>query len=54
MSEFKYKFQMYKHLQVNTAKIYAEAKKAAEDIGIVGDLKGTIGLTEPYRAALRL
>ncbi len=45
MPEFKYKFQMYKHLQANTQKIYAEAKKAAEDLGIVGDLKGSIGLT---------
>jgi hypothetical protein len=43
--EFKYKFQMYKHLQANAQKIYAEAKKAAEDLGIVGDLKGNIGLT---------
>ena len=45
MPEFKYKFQMYKHLQANTQKIYSEAKKAAEDLGIVGDLKGNIGLT---------
>jgi len=45
MPQFKYKFQMYKHLQAQTQRIYAEAKKAAEDIGITGDLKGQIGLT---------
>ncbi|MGI6631514.1 MAG: hypothetical protein ACOX5M_00525 [Bacillota bacterium] len=45
MPEFKYKFQMYKHLQANTQKIYAEARQAAEDLGITGDLKGKIGLT---------
>ncbi|HHW18486.1 MAG TPA: hypothetical protein GXX30_06250 [Firmicutes bacterium] len=45
MAEFKYKFQMYRHLQQNAQKIYAEAKKAAEDLGITGDLKGHIGLT---------
>lgn len=45
MPEFKYKSQMYKHLQISTQKIYAEAKKAAEDLGITGDLKGNIGLT---------
>ncbi len=45
MPDFKYKFQMYKHLQANTAKIYAEAKEAAQDLGITGDVKGTIGLT---------
>lgn len=40
-----YKYQMYKHLQANAAGIYAEARKAAEEIGITGDLKGNIGLT---------
>ncbi len=45
MPDFKYKFQMYKYLQANTQKIYAEARHAAEDLGIVGDLKGNIGLT---------
>ena len=29
MSNFKYKFQMYKHLQAKTPEIYAEARKAA-------------------------
>lgn len=45
MPEFKYKFQMYKHLQAETPKIYAEAKEAAENLGIIGDVKGNIGLT---------
>jgi hypothetical protein len=40
-----FKYQMYKHLQANAANIYAECRKAAEEIGIVGDLKGNIGLT---------
>ncbi|MBP8614176.1 MAG: hypothetical protein KBI40_04895 [Firmicutes bacterium] len=44
MSSFKYKFQMYKHLQQNTQNIYAEAKQVAEELGI-GDLKGQFGLT---------
>ena len=34
MSSFKYKFQMYKHLQQNTQNIYAEAKQVAEELGI--------------------
>ena len=38
MPEFKYKFQMYKHLQANTQKIYAEARHDAEDLCITGDL----------------
>ena len=45
MPEFKYKFQMYKHLQANIPAIYAEAKAAAESLGITGDVKGNIGLT---------
>lgn len=45
MPDFKYKFQMYKHLQAVTPTIYAEAKKAAEELGITGDLKGHLGLT---------
>ena len=49
MPEFKYKFQMYKHLQANTQKIYAEARQAAEDPGITGDLMGKIGLTGHLR-----
>lgn len=41
----KYKFQMYKHLQMNIPNIYAEARKAADEIGIPQELKGKIGLT---------
>ena len=41
----KYKFQMYKHLQANIPNIYAEAKKAADDIGIPPELRGRFGLT---------
>ncbi len=44
MSNFKYKFQMYKHLQAKTQEIYAEARRVAEDLGIAA-LKGKIGLT---------
>ncbi|MGB4392797.1 MAG: hypothetical protein WBJ77_06165 [Bacillota bacterium] len=44
MSNFKYKFQMYKHLQAKTPEIYAEARKAADDLGIT-KYKGQIGLT---------
>jgi len=45
MAKFKYKYQMYKHLQANIPNIYADAKKAAEDIGIPAEKKGAIGLT---------
>lgn len=45
MPDVRYKFQMYRHLQASTQRIYAEARKAAEDLGIVGELKGNIGLT---------
>ena len=29
-NKFKYKYQIYKHLQANTANIYAEARKIGE------------------------
>ncbi len=45
MAKFKFKYQMYKHLQANISNIYAEAKKAAEEIGIPAELKGKFGLT---------
>ncbi|QNB47594.1 hypothetical protein BR63_15720 [Thermanaerosceptrum fracticalcis] len=45
MAKFKFKYQMYKHLQANIPNIYAEAKKAAEEIGIPAELKGKFGLT---------
>ena len=44
MATPKYKFQMYKKLQAETAQIYAEAAKAAADI-FPADRKGTFGLT---------
>ncbi len=43
--KWQFKYQLYKHLQANQASIYAECRKAAEEIGIVGDMKGNIGLT---------
>ena len=45
MAKFKYKYQMYKHLQANIPNIYADARKAAGDIGIPAEKKGAIGLT---------
>jgi hypothetical protein len=36
---------MYKKLQLETQQIYAEAKKAAEDLKIPAELKGAFGLT---------
>lgn len=45
MSKFKYKYQMYKHLQANIPTIYAEAKKASEELNIPAELKGKFGLT---------
>jgi hypothetical protein len=45
MARPSFKFQMYKRLQVNTPKIYAEAKKAAETLKMPAELKGAIGLT---------
>ncbi|MBO8168388.1 MAG: hypothetical protein H0Z35_04270 [Thermoanaerobacteraceae bacterium] len=45
MSKFKFKFQMYKELHARTQEIYAEARKAAEEIGIPEEIKGKFGLT---------
>lgn len=45
MASPKYKFQLYKHLQANIPNIYAEAKKAADEIGIPAELRGRFGLT---------
>ncbi|MBO8168023.1 MAG: hypothetical protein H0Z35_02415 [Thermoanaerobacteraceae bacterium] len=41
----KYKFQMYKDLHANIANIYADLRKAADDIGIPQDIRGKFGLT---------
>ena len=40
-----YKFQMYRQLQANIPNIYAEARKAADEIGIPADIRGKFGLT---------
>lgn len=45
MAKPKYKFQMYKQLQANIANIYAEARKAADEIGIPAQHRGKFGLT---------
>ena len=45
MAKFKYKYQMYKNLQANIPNIFADARKASEDIGIPAEKKGAIGLT---------
>lgn len=41
----KFKYEMYKNLHANISNIYADAKKASEEIGIPSDLKGKFGLT---------
>ncbi|KYO66165.1 hypothetical protein [Thermovenabulum gondwanense] len=45
MPKFKKKFEMYRHLQMNIPNIYAEARKAADEIGIPAELRGKFGLT---------
>ena len=45
MGKFKYKYQMYQNLQVNIPNIYAEARKAAEELNIPGEIKGRFGMT---------
>jgi len=45
MAEFTYKYQMYKSLQADIPLILAEAKEAAEEIGIPAELRGKLGLT---------
>src|SRR5690554_596973 len=40
-----FKFQMYKDLQANTSNIFADAKKAADEIGIPPEIRGKFGLT---------
>lgn len=45
MAKFTKKFEMYKSLQANTANIFADAKKAADEIGIPADIRGKFGLT---------
>ncbi|SHM74350.1 hypothetical protein SAMN05660826_01825 [Caldanaerovirga acetigignens] len=45
MPKFKKKFEMYRHLQANIANIYAEARKASDEIGIPPEIRGKFGLT---------
>jgi hypothetical protein len=45
MAKFTKKFEMYSSLQANTANIYADARKAADEIGIPAELRGKFGLT---------
>jgi hypothetical protein len=43
--KFQYRYQLYKHLQANTANIYADCRKAGEEIGITPEMKNNIGAT---------
>lgn len=45
MTKPNYKFQMYRQLQANIPNIYADARKAADEIGIPKELRGKFGLT---------
>jgi hypothetical protein len=45
MPDFKFKFQMYKHLQEKYTQHLLRGKKAADEIGIPKDLRGKFGLT---------
>ena len=40
-----FKYQLYKHLQANQGAIYAEARQAADEIGITPEWRGNLGLT---------
>ena len=43
--KWNFKYQLYKHLQANTAAIYADCRKAGEEVGITPEWKGNLGLT---------
>lgn len=43
--KFKFKFKLYKHLQESIPKIYEEARRAADEIGIPKEIRGKFGLT---------
>ncbi len=45
MSTHKFKFQMYRALQQNIPNIYADARKAADELNIPKELRGKFGLT---------
>lgn len=42
---FRFKYELYKHLQMNAQAFYAEARRAADEIGITPEMRGNIGLT---------
>jgi hypothetical protein len=42
---YKYRYEMYKALQMAIPQIYADAKKAADEIGIPKEIRGKFGLT---------
>jgi len=44
-NKFQYRYQLYKHLQANQANIYAECRKAGEELGITPEIKNNIGAT---------
>ncbi|MCE5208643.1 MAG: hypothetical protein LLG42_10085 [Chloroflexi bacterium] len=43
--KWKFRYQMYKHLQVNMQSIFAEARQRGEEIGITPEMHGKLGLT---------
>jgi hypothetical protein len=43
--KWEFKYQLYKHLQEHSQDIYADARKAASEIGIEDEIKGGLGLT---------
>lgn len=45
MARFKYKFQMYRALQQSLGQIFAEAERAADELGIPAEWRGKFGLT---------
>lgn len=44
-STWKYRYQLYKHLQANAQLIFAQARAAGEELGITPEMRGRIGLT---------
>jgi hypothetical protein len=44
-SPFRYRYQMYRHLHASIPSIFADARAAADDIGLPPELRGQIGLT---------
>lgn len=43
--KWNHKYQLYKHLQTHAAEIYAEARQAAEAMGITPEMRNQLGLT---------